>query len=105
VQKEAGWPVVEQDANPEALWQLVEMKNKVHSVSKVEVVVKLAARPQLATTRQGAFESILAFKQRCMNALKAYKDQKNQLRTPQDEAMDFLVSWTMRGMQSSRSAI
>ena len=64
IRKEAGWPVVEQDANPEALWQLVEVKHKVHSASKVEVVVKLAARTQLATTRQGAFESIIAFKQR-----------------------------------------
>lgn len=34
IQKEAGWPVVEQDANTETLWQLVEMKHKVHSASK-----------------------------------------------------------------------
>jgi hypothetical protein len=89
VQKVAGWPAIEQDANPEALWQLVEMKHKVHSASDVEAVVKLAARTQLATTRQGAFESIIAFKQRYTNALKAYKDQKKPTRTPQDEAMDF----------------
>jgi hypothetical protein len=46
VQKEAGWAVVEQDANLEAQWQLVEMKHKVHSASKVEAVVKLVARTQ-----------------------------------------------------------
>jgi hypothetical protein len=34
IQKEAGWPVVEQDANTETLWKLVEMKHKVHSASK-----------------------------------------------------------------------
>ncbi len=34
IQKEVGWPVVEQDANTETLWQLVEMKHKVHSASK-----------------------------------------------------------------------
>jgi hypothetical protein len=79
----------EQDANPEALWQLVEIKHKVHSASEVEAVVKLAARTQLASTRQGAFESIIAFKQRYTNALKAYKDQKKPVMSPQDEAMDF----------------
>jgi hypothetical protein len=73
VQKEAGWPAVEQDADPEALWQLVEVKHKVHSASEVEAVVKLATRTQLVTTRQGAFESIIAFKQRYTNALKANK--------------------------------
>jgi hypothetical protein len=89
VQKEVGWAVVEQDANPEALWQLVEKKHKVHSASEVETAVKLAARTQLVTTRQGAFETIIAFKQIYTNALKAYKDQKNPVKSLQDEAMDF----------------
>jgi hypothetical protein len=43
----------------------------------------------LATTRQGAFKSIVVFKQRYTNALKAYKDQKNPVMMPQDEVMDF----------------
>jgi hypothetical protein len=64
VQKEAGWPINEQDADPEALWQIEEHKHNVHSASEVEAVVKLAARTQLVMTRQGAFESIVAFKQR-----------------------------------------
>jgi hypothetical protein len=64
VQKEAGWSSVEADADPETLWQLVEAKHKVHSVSEVEAVVKLAARTQLASCRQGAYESIVTFKQR-----------------------------------------
>lgn len=62
VQKEAVWPVVEQDANPEALWQLVEMKHKVHSAKEVEAVGKLAARTQLAPTRQGSFNHCLQAK-------------------------------------------
>jgi hypothetical protein len=88
VQKEAGWPAVEQDTNQEALWQLLELKHKIHSASEVEVVVELVARPQLATTKQGAFEPIIVFKQRYTNALKVYKDQKNPLMMPQDKAMD-----------------
>jgi hypothetical protein len=72
VQKEAEWLVVQQDTNGETLWQLVEMKHKVHAASKVKGVEMLAARTQLAITRQGAFESIIAFKQRYTNALKVY---------------------------------
>jgi hypothetical protein len=71
VQKEAGWMAVEANADPETLWQLVELKHKVRSSSEVEAIMKLAARNQLASTRQGAFESIISFKQRYNNALKA----------------------------------
>jgi hypothetical protein len=38
--KKAGWNAVEYDANPEALWQLVKMKHKVHLASKIEAVLK-----------------------------------------------------------------
>ncbi len=69
VQKEAGWLIIEQDANPEALKQLVENKHKVHSASEVKAMVKLVARTQLVMMRQGAFESIMVFKQRYTNAL------------------------------------
>jgi hypothetical protein len=89
VQKEAGWTTVEFDADPEMLWQLVELKHKDHSSSKVEAVMKLAARTQLAATRQGAFESIISFKQHYNNALKAYNDQKNHVMKPEDIAMGF----------------
>jgi hypothetical protein len=42
--------IKEQDADPEALWQLVENKH-MHSVSEVETAVKLTARTQLAMIR------------------------------------------------------
>jgi hypothetical protein len=51
--------------------------------------VKLVARTQLAVARQGAFESIILFKQHYNNALKAYNDQKNPVMKPEDIAMDF----------------
>ncbi len=60
VQKEVDWSAVEYDANPEALWQLVGMKHKVHLASKIEVVLKVPARTQLASMRQDAFESIIS---------------------------------------------
>jgi hypothetical protein len=39
------------DSDLETLWQLVELKLKVHSLSKAEAVM-LAARTQLTATRQ-----------------------------------------------------
>jgi hypothetical protein len=103
VQKEAGWSSVEVDADPEMLWQLVEAKHKVHSASKVEAVVKLAARTQLASCQQGAYESIVNFKQRYNNALKLYHDQKNPMMSDEDIAMDFSASWIMADMPNSRA--
>jgi hypothetical protein len=89
VQKEAGWTAVETDTDLETLWQLVALKHKVHSSSEVEAVMKLAARTQLASTWQGAYESIISFKQRYNNSLKACNDQKNPAMKPEDVAMDF----------------
>jgi hypothetical protein len=89
IQKEENWEKVEQGTDLETLWSLVEHKHKIHLMGEVEAVVKLAARMQLATIRQGAYESIIAFKQCYTNALKAYKDQKNPEMTLQDEAMNF----------------
>jgi hypothetical protein len=39
--------------------------------------------------RQGAFESIISYKQRYNNALKAYHDQGNPTKDGADQAMDF----------------
>jgi hypothetical protein len=59
-------------------------KNKVYSASETQVAVKLEARMW-----QGAYESIISYKQHCMNALKAYHDQGNLTKNADDQAMDF----------------
>ncbi len=61
----------------------------MHSASEIGAVVKWAARTQLAMMRQGAFESIVAFKQRYTNALKAFKNLKNPELLKTDKVMDF----------------
>jgi hypothetical protein len=43
----------------------------------------------LAATRQGAFESIISFKQHYNYALKAYNNQKNPVIKPEDIMMVF----------------
>jgi hypothetical protein len=44
VKQETNWDKIEDDADPEGLWQLVEKKHKVHTASKVKEVTKLTAR-------------------------------------------------------------
>ena len=68
--------------------------------------MKLATRTQLAATRQGAFESIISFKQHYNNALKAYNDQKNPVMKPEDIAMDFfLENLIMADMQNLKQPL
>ena len=80
---------VDEAADPQKLWALVEATHKVTSVSKVEAVVKLGARTSYKSTRQGTYESIITYKERFDAALKAYKDQKNLDMDDKDVAMDF----------------
>jgi hypothetical protein len=58
-------------------------------LSKVEASMKLVARTQLASTRQGAFESIISFKQHYNNSPKADNNQKSPVLKPEDIMMDF----------------
>lgn len=89
VQKGEDWSKIEEEVDPEGLWKLVEQKHKVHSASEVAIVVKLESRTQLQNIRQGSYESIISYKQRYTNALRAYHEQKNPEKEPVDQAMDF----------------
>jgi hypothetical protein len=44
VKREPNWDKIEEDADPEGLWKLVEKKHKVHTTSEVKEVTKLTAR-------------------------------------------------------------
>jgi hypothetical protein len=61
VQKVKDWEKIEEKVDPERLWKAVEEKHKVHSTSKVAAVIKLEARNQLQSLRQGGFESIISY--------------------------------------------
>jgi len=62
---------IEEKTDPLELWLLVEETHKVNSISKVEVVTKMAARSTYQTMRQGPFESIITYKERFTVAQKA----------------------------------
>jgi hypothetical protein len=83
------WSDVKEDVDPKRLWSIIVDKHRVHSTSKVAAVVKLEARNQLQSLKQGGFESIISYKQRYTNALKAYHDQGNPTKDDSDQAMDF----------------
>ena len=74
VKKDPEWNDIEADADPEKLWALVVQKHKVHSASEVEEIVKLSARQMYQNVRQGAYESIISYKERLDNALAVYND-------------------------------
>ncbi len=87
--KQRIWTKIEEEVNPERLWEIVVEKHRVHSTSKVAAIVKLEARNQLQTLRQGAFKSIISYKQQYSNAIKAYHNQGNPTKDDADQAMDF----------------
>jgi hypothetical protein len=89
IQKVKDWTEIEEKVDPERLWLAIEEKHHVHSTSEVAAIVKLEVRNQLQNVRQGAFKSIILYKQRYNNALKAYHDQGNPTKDGADQAMDF----------------
>jgi hypothetical protein len=89
VKKEPMWTKIEDEADAEGLWKLVEQKHKVHTASEVKEIMKLTARANYQMIRQGGYESIIAYKERFNFALKSYEDQGNKKLDPEDIAMDF----------------
>jgi hypothetical protein len=83
------WDKVEEEVDPERLWEIIVNKHRVHLTSKVAAIVKLEARNQIQTLRQGGFESLNSYKQRYSNAIKAYHDQGDPTKDDTDQAMDF----------------
>jgi hypothetical protein len=83
------WLEIEESVDPECLWKAVEENHCVPSTSKVAAIVKLEARNQLQSLRQGSFVSIIFYKQWYNNALKAYHDQGDWTKDGVDQAMDF----------------
>jgi hypothetical protein len=103
VSKANDWDKVEEDVNPEGLWEIIVDKHLVHSTSEVAAIVKLEARNQLQNLRQRCFESVITYKQRYSNATKAYHDQGSPTKDDAGQAMDFFHGLVTAGMLTSRS--
>jgi hypothetical protein len=83
------YETMKQNRDPLMLWEAIEETHKVHSISKVAAVVKRNARKDYANMKQGPYESIIAYRERFDEVLKAYQDQENPEIEDVDIAMDF----------------
>ncbi len=90
---------MEEATDPEGLWVYIEKTHKENTVSKVPTVTKMSARTTYQQMRQGPYESIILYKERFNNALKAYMDQGNPKMGDVDIAMDFF-----HGLDNTRYA-
>jgi hypothetical protein len=91
--------------DPVRLWKIVEDKHRVHSTSEVAAIVKLEARNQLKNLKQGAFKSIITYKKRYNDALKAYHDHGIPPKDGAEQGWTSLMDWTMAGTLISKSSI
>jgi hypothetical protein len=57
VRKANDWDEVEEDVDPERLWEFIIDKHRVHSTSEVVAIVKLEARNQQQNLRQGGLKA------------------------------------------------
>ncbi len=89
VKKEPTWTKIEDEADAEGLWKLVEQKHNVHTASEVKEITKLTARANYQMIHQVSYETIIAYKEQFNFALKSYEDQGNKKFEPEDIAMDF----------------
>jgi hypothetical protein len=44
VKWDENWDMIDQTSDPEVLWQVIEEKHKVYTISEVEIITKMAAR-------------------------------------------------------------
>jgi hypothetical protein len=87
------------EKDPLALWLAIQETHQVATSSKVAAVVKKASRDAYLRCKQGAFESIIAYKERFDASHEAYKANDNPKMKPEDVAMDF-----MNGLDDARYA-
>ena len=78
------------EKDPLALWKAISQTHKVATTSKVDGIVKLSARTQYQNVKQGAYESIIAYKERFTAALQAYEEIGNPKLPDSSIAMDFM---------------
>jgi hypothetical protein len=99
VKWDENWDMIDQTSDPEALWQVIEEKHKVYTISEVEIITKMAARNTYQQMCQGHYESIINYKERFNFTLKSYHEQGNAKISDPDVAMDFF-----RGLDNVRYA-
>jgi hypothetical protein len=89
IKRTPDYPTMKQNRDPLMLWEAIEATHKVHSITKVAAVVKRSARKEYTGIKQGPYESIIAYRERFNETLKAYAEQENPEEEEVDISMDF----------------
>jgi hypothetical protein len=89
IKRVQNYEAMRQNIDPLMLWEAIEETHKIHSICKVAAVIKRNARKAYNNMKQGPYESIIAYRERFDEVLKAYQDQENPEIEHGNIAMDF----------------
>jgi hypothetical protein len=89
LKRQPDYETVKYQRDVQTLWQMIEETHKVHSISKVAAVMRKTARNDYMNCKQGAYETIVTYRECFDIALQAYQDQENPKIELVDVAMDF----------------
>jgi hypothetical protein len=99
IKNQAAFKVCSVDKDPEGLWQTIVTTHRINCISHIPVVIKQAAWDRYTKCRQGAFESLITYRENFDAALKAYTHQGNAVLESEDTVMHFFM-----GLDAARYA-
>jgi predicted oxidoreductase (fatty acid repression mutant protein) len=86
VKRHADYKVIKTNRDMQKMWEIVE---EIHKVFTIATVVKKTARKEYQLMHQGAYKSIITYKEQFDTVLKVYQDQENAELDEVDVTMDF----------------
>jgi hypothetical protein len=89
VKRHTDYEVNKTNRDVQRLWEIIEETHKVFTISRIAAVIKKTARKEYQLMHQGAYESIITYKEQFDIALKAYQDQEIAQLDKADLAMNF----------------
>jgi hypothetical protein len=63
VKRHADYEVIKANRDMQKMWEIVEETHKVFTISRIASVVKKTARKEYQLMHQGAYESIITYKE------------------------------------------
>ncbi len=69
LKRQPGYETVKYQRDVQMLWQMIEETHKVHSISKVTAVLRKTAQNDYVNRKQGAYKTIVMYRERFDNAL------------------------------------
>jgi hypothetical protein len=89
MKKAVDFDTLDNEKNPEKLWQEIEHTHKVNTTSGVSAIKQRSARITYLNCRQGGSDSLISYKERHVVAYKSYHDEGNPEIDEKSRALDF----------------